>query len=340
MRHARRSRSVNILVIGLACFGVLFLTAIVAAFTLIASSPPKMKNSRDIFGFSTLNPIATGVELPSLQRYTARDGEELAYRIYDSSSDRILIFLHGSSYHGAGYHELASAISMSGAAKVVLPNLRGHFQSGRRRGDVSYIGQLEDDLIDLIQTLRQEGLQGPITFGGHSSGGGLAIRFAGGAHEGIVPNYMLMSPVIPTSPTVREGNAGGWASLHVQRLYGLLILNALGVHGYNDLPIIEFNKPAKFWDGTETLSYSYRLNASYHPRLGYADDIRALEDKAFVLVGSDDEAVDPDALRSLFASSAPRSKVVIMPHINHFRIFTDTTALRAISEWLRSLPPR
>jgi hypothetical protein len=31
MRHASRSRSVNILVIGLACFGVLFLTAIVAA---------------------------------------------------------------------------------------------------------------------------------------------------------------------------------------------------------------------------------------------------------------------------------------------------------------------
>ena len=47
------------------------------------------------------------------------------------------------------------------------------------------------------------------------------------------------------------------------------------IRGFNVLPIVEFNKPSKYWDGTETLSYSYRLNASYHPRYRYADDVRA-----------------------------------------------------------------
>jgi len=298
-----------------------------------------MEQPRDVFNFANLRAIVTDIAIPSLRRYPARDGEELAYRIYDSSSERLLIFVHGSSYHGAGYHALASSISLSGTAKVVLPNLRGHFQSGRHRGDVNYIGQLEDDLVDLIRFLRREGHEGPITLGGHSSGGGLAVRFAGGAHDGGVASFLLLSPVIPTSPAVRGGTAGGWASLHLRRLYGLLALNAIGIHGFDALSIVEFNKPAKYWDGTETLSYSYRLNISYHPRYRYADDIRALDDKALVLVGADDEAVDPDALRALFASSAPRSQVAVMPHINHFGIFTDNMALQKITEWLRTLPP-
>jgi non-heme chloroperoxidase len=166
----------------------------------------------------------------------------------------------------------------------------------------------------------------------------LAIRLAGGPHSGTVSNYMLLSPGLPTSPAVRGGTAGGWASLHLRRLYGLLALNAIGIHGFNVLPIVEFNKPSKFWDGTETLSYSYRLNASYHPRYRYAGDVRALEDKALVLVGADDEAIDPGALRALFATNAPRSQVAILPQINHFGIFTDPVALQKMTEWLRSLP--
>jgi non-heme chloroperoxidase len=106
------------------------------------------------------------------------------------------------------------------------------------------------------------GLGGPVTLGGHSSGGGLAIRFAGGGHGDRVASYLLLSPVIPTSPAVKGGTAGGWANLHRRRLYGLIALNTLGIHGYDGLPIVEFNKPEQYWDGTETLAYSYRLNAS------------------------------------------------------------------------------
>jgi non-heme chloroperoxidase len=327
------------LLVGFACLGALALSGLAAALWLIASSPPAIEKPRDVFGFGSLGARATDVDIPSLKRYPARDGEDLAYRLYESASERILIFVHGSSYHGAGYHALASSISASGGAKVVLPNLRGHYQSGPHRGDVDYIGQLEDDLVDLIGFLRREGLRGPITLGGHSSGGGLAIRFAGGARDGAVSSYLLLSPVIPTSPAVRGGTAGGWASLHLRRLYGLLALNAIGIRGFNVLPIVEFNKPPKYWDGTETLTYSYRLNTSYHPRYRYADDVRALDGKALVLVGANDEAIDPEALRALFASNAPRSQVAVLAQINHFGIFTDPVALQKMTEWLRSLPP-
>jgi non-heme chloroperoxidase len=323
--------------IGLACLGGLFLLALATALVLVASSPPPRPKPQDVFGFSSLKGQAVNTEIPPPKRYPARDGEELAYRFYDSSSDRVLIFIHGSSYHGGGYHALASFISQSGAAKVVLPNLRGHYQSGPRRGDVDYVGQYEDDIADLIAVLRRDGMQGPVTLGGHSSGGGLVIRFAGGAHKDAVSNYLALSPVIPTSPAVRAGTAGGWATLHFRRLYGLLALNAIGIRGFNALPIVAFNKPAQYWDGTETLSYSYRLNVSYHPRYRYAEDIRAM-DRALVLVGANDEAVDGEALRTVFASSAPRAQVMVLPNVNHFGIFSDEAALRTIADWLRKPP--
>ena len=326
------------IVIGAACIAGLLVAGVVAALVLIATPEPRPPEPKDIFDFTSLRTSKMEIDPPSLRRYLARDGEQLAYRFYDSTSKCILIFLHGSSYHGGGYHALAATLSLGGAAKVVLPNLRGHYMSGQRRGDVNYVGQYEDDLHDLIEFLRGQGLGGPVTLGGHSSGGGLAIRFAGGAHAADVSSYLLMAPIIPRSPAVRGGDAGGWAILHWKRLYGLIALNAVGIHGFNGLPIVAFNKPAKFWDGAETLSYSYRLNASYHPRPNYDADIRALPERTFVLVGANDQAIDPDALRALFAADAPRAKVTIMPGISHFGIFSDPAALDAAAVWMRGLP--
>jgi pimeloyl-ACP methyl ester carboxylesterase len=320
----------------LVCAAILLICA--TPLWLIASPPPPIAEPKDVFDFTSLASRRTEIDLPALRRFAARDGEQLAYRYYDSGAERILIFVHGSSYHGAGYHALASAISLAGAAKVVLPNLRGHYQSGRRRGDVEYIGQLEDDLADLIGVLRGEHHDGPITLGGHSSGGGLAIRFAGGSHRADVTSFLLLAPIIPRSPAVRGGTAGGWASLHWRRVYGLLLLNAVGIHGFDGLPIVAFNKPAKFWDGTETLSYSYRLNVSYHPRYDYAADIAALGGNTLVLVGADDQAIDPEALRAELAKSDAAAQVAILPAINHFGIFADQAALAKIVDWLKSLP--
>jgi hypothetical protein len=109
-----------------ASIGGLFVVVVAAALALVASPFPPLPEPKDIFDFTSLRKTPTAIDLPSLRRYPARDGEQLAYRYYDSTADRILIFIHGSSYHGAGYHALASAISLSGAAKVVLPNMRGH----------------------------------------------------------------------------------------------------------------------------------------------------------------------------------------------------------------------
>ena len=96
---------------------------------------------------------------------------------------------------------------------------------------------------------------------------------------------------------MKSETAGGWAYLHKRRLFGLLVLNALRITGLNGLPIIQFNKPEVYWDGTETLAYSYRLNTSYHPRYNYQRDIAATGKDALVLVGENDEANNAAAYR-------------------------------------------
>jgi non-heme chloroperoxidase len=321
------------IVLTVAVFFAVIVSIVSIAVAMVATSTRSAPEDNDVFGFAALQ-LTPASDLPPLFRYPARDGEQLAYRFYDSTANQILIFVHGSSYHGSSYHALASAVSSSGAAKVILPNLRGHFQSGRHRGDVEYVGQLEDDIADVIAELRRQDFNGPIVLGGHSSGGGFVIRFAGGTHAHLVSRFLTLSPVIPTSSTLREGTAGGWAQLHMRRLIGLIVLNAFGIRGFNALPVIEFNKPLRFWDGTETLSYSYRLNASYHPRTRYIADVRKLANRAATFIGEHDEAIDAHRLQRLFNRESPSTLFRILSDTDHFGIFTNAAAHKMLVEWL------
>lgn len=311
----------------------LSLAVVVGVALALAFSPePEIEEPRDVFGFAALAGREPPPDLEPLRYYRARDGARLAYRIYEAPSDRLLVFVHGSSYHGAYLHALAKRVSGDGLARVALPNLRGHYRSGPDRGDVSYIGQLEDDVADLIAELRPEGR---VFLGGHSSGGGFAVRFAGGAHAALVSGYALFSPTLPLAPTLRGGDAGGWAVLHGRRLAGLIALGTLGIHAFDGLPILRFNKPEEFRDGTETLSYSYRLNQSYHPRYDWAADLAATGDRVLVVIGADDEANDAAAFEPLLAEHNPSARLVVLPGVNHFAVTSAPAALDVLADWLR-----
>ncbi len=311
---------------------------LVAAIVSIAQPFPPMPPETDVFGFAGEREKSPA-ELPPLQQYRARDGEALAYRLYDAASERILIFVHGSSYHGGGYHELAKHVSAAEAAKVVLPNMRGHYFSGHRRGDVEYVGQYEDDIVDLIREFRKQGHNGSIILGGHSSGGGFVLRFAGGKgpQQEAIASYIAMAPIIPRTAAVRGGNAGGWNVIHLPRILGLVALNIIGVHGFDGLPIIAFNKPAGAWDGTETLAYSWRLNVSYHPRGDYASDVKSMPSNALVLVGDKDEAVDSTALLDLLKANGYRGSAEVLAQTTHFGVFHNAEALKRTTDFIATL---
>lgn len=275
-----------------------------------------------------LRTIEKEKDLPFLKTFKARDGESLRYREYPSAyNDKVIICLHGSGSHGAYLHHLAQYLSME-VGTVFVPNLRGHFGSGEIRGDCAYIGQLEDDIADLIESFALQNKE--IFLLGHSSGGGLAIRIAGGSYAKCFQGYVLLAPAIPTTSSMRKD--GEWADVSLFKSISLSILNGFGVTRFNHTPVIRFNMPQEFQDGTETLSYTFNLNTSYHPRLpnGYKNDIAGLKNRYILVVGEEDELMNPYAYQEILN----KEYIEIVSGEKHLTLTENSMVMKRIADWI------
>ena len=94
--------------------------------------------------------------------------------------------------------------------------------------------------------------------------------------------------------------SGGWASPYFGRFMGLSMLNGIGIRSINDMTVIEFNMPEEVRDGTETLSYSFRLNTGYSPG-NYKKDLSAITQPLLVVVGTADEAFIADQFETVIS---------------------------------------
>jgi alpha-beta hydrolase superfamily lysophospholipase len=155
--------------------------------------------------------------LPAPTTIMARDGTPLAVRVYESPSRTVVIAVHGSSGNGRYYHPLASHLSGRAKAAVYAVDLRGHGASSGRRGDVDYIGQLEDDLADVIAAVRRERSDARIVLLGHSAGGGLLVRSAGGSRVPAGAGYILLAPFLGAEAPTTKPDSGGWAKADMPR---------------------------------------------------------------------------------------------------------------------------
>ena len=270
--------------------------------------------------------------LPELDSFPARDGTLLHYRYYPAESDKALILLHGSGWHSRYFLPLAEFISSENLARVYTPDLRGHGVDPVRRGDVDYIGQFEDDLADFIAVIRSEKPQAKVIIGGHSSGGGLAVRFAGSRYGKQADGYLLLSPYLKyNAPTMRP-NSGGWAEPYVPRIIGLSMLNNVGIHWFDYLPAIDFNMAREARDGTETLTYSHRLNTAYAPR-DYKKDLAAVTQPLLLIAGTADEAFIAEQFEPLI-SRCTQGRVKLLPGVTHMGVVVGPEVRPVVKEWL------
>ena len=270
----------------------------------------------------------------------ARDGEKLTLQHFAASSTTqspmTLILLHGSGYQGAYLYPLADNLAKAGKAEVYVPNIRGHYLSGARRGDINYTNQLVDDITDIISHIRSNQPKARILLGGHSSGGGLAVRYAGSEGGKMVESYLLLAPYLGhDAPTVRK-NSGGWARPALPRIIGLSMLNTVGFKGFNHLPTLTFNMPKAVRNGTETLSYSYRLMTGFAPHRDLKGDLENLPASSRVLVGAEDEAFVPGAYPPLFQAQS-KARVHILPGLSHFEIANHPDVWAQSAQWLDGL---
>jgi non-heme chloroperoxidase len=305
----------------------------IASVLIVIGKPGKFEQNEEGLVFNELFFDYSG--LPVLKHYEARDGATLYYRHYPAQSDKVLILLHGSGWHSQYFLPLAKFISSENLAQVYTPDLRGHGHTPERRGDVDYIGQFEDDLADFITIIRNENPGAMMIMGGHSSGGGLAIRFAGSKYGQQADAYLLLAPYLQyNAPTVRP-DSGGWAQPNTTRIIGLSMLNNVGIRWFNYLTVIEFNMPEYARDGTETLSYSYRLNTAYAPD-NYKKDLRAIDQPFLVVAGTADEAFYADRYEPLI-SQYTDVKVELLRDVSHMGVVVGPEVRPIVKAWLEEI---
>lgn len=308
---------------------------IIATVLIIIDGKPKENMSKqNKLVFDEL--VIDYTEIPPLDSYLCRDGIELNYYYYQAQTNKVLIMLHGSGWHSKYFLSLAKYISSENIAHVYTPDLRGHGISPIKRGDINYINQLEDDLADFVSIVREKHPNSTLIIGGHSSGGGLAIRFAGSKYGKYADAYMLLSPFLKYNAPTMKLNSGGWASAHIPRIIGLSMLNNVGISWFNYLKVIDFNMPEEYRDGTETLSYSYRLNTGFAPR-NYKKDLSAIKQKVLVVVGKSDESFIAEAFLPEISKYKKDVNVILLDDVTHMGIVMGKEVRPIIKKWITEL---
>lgn len=266
--------------------------------------------------------------LPERRFIRARDGMALAYRAYPGAMSRAIILVHGSAAQAESMHSLARALhAMPDPPSVYAIDIRGHGQSGRR-GNIDYVGQLEDDLEDFLSNQATAHPAAQWTLIGFSAGGGFALRIAGSQLAEKFHRFMLLAPMLHHDAPTYRAQGGGWATVYVPRLIGLSLLEQVGLNWFQDLPVIAFARQDA--EG-QPYTYSYRLWRNFKAHEDYAADFRHAPVPPIVLVGSADELFVADAFPPLIKDIRADAQVTVLPGLTHMDMIFAEAAHQAVT---------
>ncbi len=265
-------------------------------------------------------------EFPPPRQFRARDGASLQYYAYPAAPDKVAVLIHGTAGPGTSMHALAEALRAAGVTAYVL-DIRGHGGSGRR-GDIDYIGQIDDDLVDFVAQLGPEKSGETRTLVGFSGGAGFTLRFAGGPSGSLFDRYVLLAPILPGSAAWRP-SAGGWVNIALPRLITIAYLGRAGIHWFDGWPVISYAVSADPSRDT-TASYSYRLSTNFGAGRLYEGYLKNLRRPAAILVGDADEQVVADQFAPLLRGLGVDIPVTIVPGMKHADMIARPEALQVV----------
>lgn len=269
------------------------------------------------------------------QKFTMRDGKQLFSYIYESNSDTTIILLHGVLSSAYLMNRTAGLLREVTNNKVVALDFRGHGQSEGKPGDVAYINQYVDDLIDVISLLKKEKPNQKIILAGHSMGGGIILRYAMKKNTPKIDAYLLFAPHLGVnSPTIKKQDLSiskeSFIKLHFDRIIGLKMMNAIGETKYNNLPVLFFNLP----ETMPITKYSYRANESMSP-LDYKMGLNAIDSPLLVIVGSKDKAFAASKFTPAVTQNS-NGEVHIIENETHNGVRHNKKTMDIVLQWVNN----
>jgi alpha-beta hydrolase superfamily lysophospholipase len=271
--------------------------------------------------------------LPAIERFQARDGTMLGFRHYPAGSPatgRAAILIHGSSgSSGTTIHALSGALAARGVETYAV-DIRGHGASGTR-GDIAYLGQLEDDLADFVAVVRKTTPTAPLTLIGHSAGGGFALRVAGSPIQNLFARTVLLAPYLGYAAPTNRPNSGGWASADIPRILGLLALRTIRINCCEALPVLAFAVPPNS-EKVLVPAYTDRLMRNFANHPDFRRDFTAATRPLTIIAGADDELMLADKYAEAVRGITQPVNVKLIDGVNHMGIVSNPAAVSIIAD--------
>jgi len=209
-------------------------------------------------------------------------------------------------------------------------DIRGHGSSGTR-GDIGYVGQLEDDLADFVAVVRKRVPTAPLTLVGHSSGGGFALRVAGSPIQKLFERTVLLAPYLGYDAPSSRRNAGGWASPDIPRILGLLALRKIGISCCEALPVLAFAVPPNS-ENSLVVTYTDRLMRNFAVSGDFRRDLADAHGPITVISGADDELMFAEKYAEAVRGAKVPVDVKLIDGINHMGIVGAPKAVSIIAD--------
>ena len=285
-----------------------------------------LKGMPELKSISRTDQAVDRSDLPAVDCFKARDGTILGYRHYPAHQPavpRAAVLVHGSSGSSIAVHALAKALAAVGV-ETFAPDIRGHGVSGTR-GDLGYLGQLQDDMADFVSEIRKTRPDVPLTLLGHSAGGGFVLRVMASQVGAQFERAIMIAPYLGYDAPTSRANSG-WAQADMPRLIALTLLGKLGFHGADALEALAFAVPP---DSKMMLTdrYSYRLMRSFYTR-DFREDMTAANRPLALIAAGDDELMLSDQYQAAVGPSVP---VRVIPGVNHMAVLSAPEAVATIA---------
>jgi pimeloyl-ACP methyl ester carboxylesterase len=277
-------------------------------------------------------------------RRTTLHGHEVAYR--QAGSGPVVVLVHGITSSSATWERVMP--HLADRFTVIAPDLAGHGESAKPRGDYS-LGAHASSLRDLLLALGHE----RATFVGHSLGGGIAMQFSyqfpercerlvlvdsGGLGRDV--NWLLRAATLPGSELVLPFLAATRLLDAGARAGGLL--NRLGLSLGTDLEEIARGH-STLSDSATRAAFVHTLRSVVEPggqRVDASNRLYLAEQLPFLLIWGERDSIIPVSHGHATHERMPNSRLEVFPHSGHFpQLDEPERFLEVLIEFIDSTEP-
>ena len=262
------------------------------------------------------------------------------------SGGPVVVLVHGMASRAAQWERVMTTLART--CHVIAPDMLGHGQSAKPRGDYS-LGAYACGIRDLLAALGHD----RITLVGHSLGGGVAMQFAYQFPErverlalvnagGLGPevSVVLRAATLPGAEFVLPIIAGSWVRRVGVTLGGLLERAGLGLDAGASEALYSFGT---LGDRATRSAFVHTARAVIDvrgQRVDARDRLYLAADMPMLIVWGARDVIIPLAHGTALAATVPTARLEVFERSGHFPHLTEPDRLAdVVADWVATTEP-